>query len=113
MIKVGCNGHKRKQKMPKVALSLVQIHSIVAATNIRFLIGYHHCPRDIIDEVCNRVSDIIERLIEHLDPRRIPLANPVPSAKYGGEQTLMATIQHATKRSWSRVELATHEMDGT
>lgn len=51
-----------------------------------------HCPRDITVEVRNSVADVIERLIEHLDPRRIPLANPVLSAKYGGEQTLMATI---------------------
>jgi hypothetical protein len=51
-----------------------------------------HFPRDTIVEVRNRVSDIIERLVEHLDPRIIPLANPVLSAKYGGGQTLMATI---------------------
>lgn len=51
-----------------------------------------HCPRDIIVEVRNRVADVIERQIEHLDPRRISLANPVLSAKYGGEQTLIATI---------------------
>jgi hypothetical protein len=78
--------------MPKVAFSLVQVRSIVTATNIRFLIGYHNIARDIIVEVRNRVSDIIERLIEHLDPRIIPLANPALSAKYGGGQTLMATI---------------------
>lgn len=31
-----------------------------------------HCPRGIIVEVRNRLSDIFERLIEHLDPRRFP-----------------------------------------
>jgi hypothetical protein len=51
------------------------------------------CPQEIVVEVCSQVSHIIERLIEHLDPCRIPFANPVLRAKHGGEEILSTTIQ--------------------
>ena len=82
-----------KAEHAKVSL-LPRAGQFDSGNNQHLLLDYpsQHYPRDIIVEVRNRVTDFIERLIEPLDPRTIPFANPVLSAKYDGEPTLMVTI---------------------
>lgn len=74
---------------------------------------FQHCPRDIIVEVHNRGADVIERLIKHLDPRRIPFGESCTERKVWRRADPDCHHKHATKWSWSRVKLAKQEMDGT